>query len=343
MILAADLGGTKSLLGLFRMVAGKPSAEREQTFDSSAFSSFETMAGEFLSGERRKPRRVAIGVAAPVSRGVSQAVNLQWTVSARRVATRLAVEDVLLLNDLEATAWGIPSLSPRKLVNLTPGLRPGKGNAAVLAAGTGLGMATVVRDGERWLPQPSEGGHQDFGPRDDLEIALLRYMRRRQRGRVSLDRLVSGPGLVAIYDFLVDNGWGRPSTRMRTHPADVSDRAAAIGAAGLAEEDPVASRAVDLLVSLYGAAAGNLALAARATGGVYVGGGIAPRLLPRLRAGGFVAAFRDKGRLSDLLHKICIRVIVEPRTALIGAAAAAFAPRPAVRQRRAPRRRAKSK
>jgi len=227
-----------------------------------------------------------------------------------------------VLNDLEATAWGIPQLPPRKLETLTPGLRPGPGNAALIAAGTGLGMALLIRDGGRFQPCASEGGHQDFGPRDDLEIELLKFMRRRY-GRVSIERIVAGPGFSAIYQFLIESGRGRESRLIGKRLAEQNDANAVISEAGMAGEDPVAEKAVGMFVSLYGAAAGDLALVTKATGGIYVGGGIAPKILPMLRTGEFIRSFRAKGRLSPLLEKIPVRVIRESRTALFGAAARA--------------------
>ncbi len=193
-------------------------------------------------------------------------------------------------------------------------------------------MAILFWDGERFRPSASEGGHQEFGPRDDLEIELLRYMRKRH-GRVSIERVVAGPGFSAIYQFLIDHGWGKESPLMAERLAGAADPNGVISQAGLADEDAVARMTLEMFVSLYGSAAGDLALVAKATGGVYVGGGIAPKILPKLRSGEFLGSFRNKGRLSPLLEKIPVRVILEPRTALIGAAAAA-AHRPAPAQRR---------
>jgi len=324
MILAGDVGGTKTLLGLFRRIDGKLTAIREASFPSGAYPSLDAIVLEFLSGGGQKVDRCAVGVAGPVVGGRSHVVNLRWPVDARRLARALGLSRAAVINDLEATAWGIPELDSRKLSNLTPGIRARPGNAALIAAGTGLGMALLVRDGERFLQQASEGGHQGFAPRDDLEIELLQFMRRRI-GRVSVERIVAGPGFSAIYQFLVESGRGKESARMSERIAEADDPNAAITEAALAGEDPVAKRTLDLFVSLYGAAAGNLALVTKADGGVFVGGGIAPKILSRLREGEFIRAFRDKGRLQPLLERIPVRVITEPRTALIGAAACAAA------------------
>jgi len=319
-ILAGDVGGTKTLLGLFKQTSGKLRLVREDSFPSQQYPSLEAIVEAFLAQGREKPRIFAVGVAGPVVRGRSQIVNLRWPVDAKRLARKLGLDEALLLNDLEATAWGVPELSSRKFESLTPGLRPRPGNAALIAAGTGLGMAILFKNGDRFEPSASEGGHQQFGPRDDLEIDLLRYMRERL-GRVSVERIVAGPGFSAIYQFLIESGRGRESRLMRRRLAEADDANAAITDAALAGEDPVAERTLDLFISLYGAVAGDLALVAKATGGMFVGGGIAPRILPRLRSGEFVRAFRAKGRLSPLVEAIPVRVILEPRTALLGAAA----------------------
>lgn len=333
MILAGDVGGTKTNLGLFRYTGGKLVSVREESFPSREFASFDGMVLEFLSRGRQKVDRAAVGVAGPVVDGRSQVVNLRWPVDAKRLARCLGLSQADLLNDVEANAWGIPELPARKMLNLTPGLRSRGGNAVLISAGTGLGMAILFRDGERFRPTASEGGHQEFGPRDDLEIDLLRYLRKRH-GRVSIERIVAGPAFSAIYQFLIDHGWGKESPLMAERLAGAADPNGVISRAGLADEDAVARMTLEMFVSLYGSAAGDLALVAKATGGVYVGGGIAPKILPKLRSGEFLSSFRNKGRLSPLLEKIPVRVILEPRTALIGAAAAA-AHKPAPAKRRA--------
>jgi glucokinase len=323
MFLAGDVGGTKTLLGLFRRVDGKLKSVRSAAFPSQRYPALEAMVQEFLAEGRQKIHASTLGVAGPVVDGRSQVVNLRWQVDSRRVARRLGLDQVRVINDLEATAWGIPELDVRKLLNLTPDLRARPGNAALIAAGTGLGMSLLIWDGERYHPQASEGGHQEFGPRDELEIDLLRYVRERH-GRVSVERIVAGPGVSAIYQFLIDSGRAKQSRRMSQLLAQAGDPNAAIAEAGLAG-DRVAAKTMEIFVSLYGAAAGDLALVSKSVGGLYVGGGIAPKILPLLRSGQFVRAFRSKGRLTPLLEQIPIRVILEPRTALIGAAACAEA------------------
>jgi glucokinase len=323
MILAGDVGGTKTNLGLFDYTKGKIRPLTEQSFASQEYSSFEAIVEKFLSGQkRRKISGAAVGVAGPVVRGRTQIVNLRWPVDSGKLSRALGLKQVRLLNDLEATAWGIPELSPRKLAGLTPGLRGRPGNGALIAAGTGLGMAILVQEGDGFRPAASEGGHQGFTPRDELEIELLRYMQKKYH-RVSLERVIAGPGFSEMYDFLISSGRRKETLLMKRRLAGAEDRNAVISLAGTNNEDRTASMVVDLFVSLYGAAAGDLALVARATAGLYVGGGIAPKILPKLRDGRFIRAFRDKGRLSPLVEKIPVRVILEPRTALLGAAACA--------------------
>ncbi len=322
MILAGDVGGTKTLLGLFRSIRGRLASVRESEFPSADFPSLPAMIREFLAQGGEPVDRCAVGVAGPVVGGRSHVVNLRWPVDARRLSRSLGIDGVFVINDLEATAWGIPTLPASRLVNLTPGLRPHEGNQALIAAGTGLGTTILFWDGERHRPSAGEGGHQSFAPRDRDEAELLEFMLERYE-RVSVERVVAGPGFSEIYDFLVETGRVSQSERMKRLLAEADDRNAAISHAGVRGADRGAERAVDLFVSLYGAAAGDLALVSRAVGGVWVGGGIAPKILPKLRDGRFLEAFRDKGRLGPLLEKIPLKVIVEPRTALLGAASCA--------------------
>jgi len=318
MYLAADVGGTKTLLALFRRRAGSLEEVRSASVASAEHRSFEAIVATFLAGSREKPRRAAVGVAGPVVGGRSQIVNVRWPVDARSFSKAIGGAPAFVLNDLEATAWGLRALSPKQVANLTPRLRPKPGNAALIAAGTGLGMAILFEHGGHLHPSASEGGHQDFSPRDADECALLLWLRRRHP-RVSLERVVAGPGFSAIYDFLVETGRGESTPLMQARLAQ-GDRNAAVSEAGVAGEDPTAELAVDMFVSLYGAAAGDLALIAKASGGVWVGGGIAPKILPKLREGAFLDAFRAKGRLTPLVSSIPVKVVLEPRTALLGAA-----------------------
>jgi glucokinase len=322
MILAGDVGGTKTNLALFHPAGGKMRLAAYGSYPSQEYASLEGIVRSFLARRRAKIKAAAFGVAGPVVRGRSHVVNLRWPVDSKRLAHALDLSRVRLLNDLEATAWGVPELPARKITSLTPELRGRPGNRALIAAGTGLGMALMLWDGERYHPCASEGGHQSFGPRDELEDELLAYMRARH-GRVSTERIVSGPGFSAIYDFLVDSGRCRESARMKRRLAQADDPNRVISEAAMKGEDATANKVLEIFISLYGAVAGDLALVARATSGLYVGGGIAPKIVDRLRDGEFIRAFRNKGRLTALVEKMPVRVILEPRTALFGAAACA--------------------
>lgn len=254
----------------------------------------------------------------PVVDGVCRTTNLPWVVDARRLARRLGLDRVGLLNDLEAAAHGVAALEPNALETLNAGSAEARGNAALIAAGTGLGEAGLYWDGSRHHPFACEGGHADFGPRDDLETAFLGWLRARH-GRVSWERVVSGPGLVALYEFLRDReGGGEPA--WLTESLRAQDPAAAITRAALERRDERCALTLDRFVALYGAEAGNLALKVMARGGVYVGGGIAPRILAAMRTPAFLDAFVDKGRMRPLLESMPVRIILNEQCALLGAA-----------------------
>ena len=317
-VLAGDVGGTKTALALFDRSERGPVLLREDTLPSRHFASLEAAIERFLAaGPRPSIDAVCLGVAGPVVDGRSVATNLPWVIDERALVTSIPAARVKLLNDLEVAAHGVLGLPEGELHVLQPGV-PRRGHMALIAAGTGLGEALVVHDGERRIVIASEGGHADFAPRDDVEEDLLRFLRK-EFGRVSLERILSGPGLFNVYRFLRDTGWAGESAevaeRMRT-----GDPSAVITEMALAGRDPISAKALDIFVAVYGAEAGNLALKAMAVGGVFVGGGIAPRILPRLTTGAFVSAFRDKGRLAAIMEAIPIRVALNPRAPLLGAA-----------------------
>jgi glucokinase len=318
-VLAGDVGGTKSALALFdKDDRGGLRLVRDGTLPSRQFASLELAIEQFLAaGERPAIAAVCLGVAGPVVDGKCVATNLPWVIDERVLRAAIPSPRVKLLNDLEVAAHGVLGLPPTELRPLQPGLtRPG--NLVLIAAGTGLGEALIIRDGDRRIVIASEGGHGDFAARGDLEEDLLRYLRK-EFGRVSLERVLSGPGLFNVYRFLRDSGWAKESPavaeRMRT-----TDPPAVVTEMALRKADPLCDKALDVFVSAYGAEAGNLALKALAVGGVLVSGGIAPRIIDRLVAGGFVAAFRDKGRLAPLMESLAINVSLNPRAPLLGAA-----------------------
>ncbi|MFQ5960448.1 MAG: glucokinase [Candidatus Methylomirabilales bacterium] len=326
MILAGDVGGTKSNLALFTMEGGTLSPLIERTLPSAEYPGLEDVIREFLNQATSHQSltttdqisSACFGVAGPVVDDRCETPNLPWTITVPGLKAALGLETVKLINDLEATGYGIPLLGSKELVTLNEGSFRQKGNAALIAAGTGLGEAMLYWDGGDFIPIASEGGHADFAPRNVLEIELLRYLLDRF-GRVSYERVVSGPGLFNIYSFLRDAGYGEEPAWL-TERLQQDDPSAAIGEAALDNRCELCVKALDMLVSIYGAEAGNLALKVMAVGGVFIGGGIAPKIIEKLRDGTFMRAFTDKGRLSSVLEAIPVRVILNPKTALFGAA-----------------------
>jgi glucokinase len=326
MILAGDVGGTSTRLALFaRDGSGRLGLLAERIYPSRAHDSLDAILTLFLKEEAARPdgpagpiEAASFGAAGPVRRGRCETTNLPWVIEADRLAAIVGLPAAGLINDLEANAWGLEELGPSDVLVLSPGAPGAGGNSAIIAAGTGLGEAGLFWDGRRHLPFATEGGHADFSPRNETEDDLLRYLRARF-GRVSWERVVSGPGLASVYGFLRDTGRGEEPSWM-AEEVGRGDPAAAITAAAREGRCPLASLAVDLFVSLYGAEAGNLALKTLATGGLYVGGGIAPRISDRLQHGGFMEAFTAKGRMRTLLESIPVRVVLNPSTALLGAA-----------------------
>jgi glucokinase len=317
-VLAGDVGGTKTALALFDTTERGLVLVRDDTLPSREFASLEDALQRFLAaGPRATITAGCFGVAGPVVEGRSVATNLPWIIDERALAATIPGAQVKLLNDLEVAAHGALALAEHDLHSLQGGT-PRPGHKALIAAGTGLGQALIVREGGRYIVVASEGGHTDFAPRDDLESELLRFLRK-EFGHVSYERILSGPGLANVYRFLRDTGWARESAEVAAQMR-ADDPGPVIAEAALAGRDPLCGKALDVFVSVYGAEAGNLALKAMALGGVLVAGGIAPKILPRLASGGFVAAFRDKGRLQSLMETIPISVVLNPRAPLLGAA-----------------------
>jgi glucokinase len=315
LLLAADMGGTKSNLWLFERTNGRREIRAEATLRSAEYPDARSVVAAFLKGIR--VHAAAVAIAGPVLDGRVETPNLPWVVEQAAIAHALGIDRVELLNDLMATAYGVADVDPEGMTTLNEGRR-GSGALAIIAAGTGLGEAAITTEGERQVALPSEGGHSDFGPGNETEIALLQYLARRH-GHVSWERVVSGRGLHAIYEFLVETGRGEPSDTLSARIA-AGVPAAAISDAALAESDATAARALDIFVRLYGAEAGNLALKFLATGGVYVAGGIAPKIVARLRSGPFMEGFLAKGRHAGLVAGIPVKVVLEPKAALFGAA-----------------------
>jgi len=318
MILAGDIGGTSTRVALFEVEGGRLISRIQTNFRSAQYPGLEAILAEFLDANPSQVDAACFGIAGPVRLGRVETPNLTWVVDAHSLSRQLGLETVTLLNDLESTAYGIAALGVMDFAVLNEGAPIESGSRAVIAAGTGLGEAALHWDGKLHRPFASEGGHVDFAPRDELEADLLLHLRKRF-GHVSYERVVSGPGLLNLYQFLRDTGRGAEpgwlSERLRQE-----DPSAVIAAAALEKSSELCVLALERFVSLYGAEAGNLALKVLATGGVYVGGGIAPKILSKLQEPAFLEAFWDKGRYRKLMESIPVKIILNDRTALLGAA-----------------------
>jgi glucokinase len=323
MILAGDVGGTKVYLALYEFINGKLKHTRDERYAAKEYAGLEEIVKEFLGAE--KVTAACFGVPGPVRDGRLRLTNLPWTLDSRELSTGLRIEHVFLINDLEANGYGIAELTADQIYTLGEG-DPGQiGNRALIAAGTGLGQGFLAWNGRIHVPHPSEGGHVDYAPRNEDEIDLLRFLKQKYNGRISFERVVSGMGMTNIYEFLREvRGVDEPAWLAEQMGA-AGDPNAVIAEMGLAAKSEICEKTLDMFVSAYGAEAGNLALKVLSVGGMYVGGGIAPRILEKLKDGTFMKAFTDKGRLSQLLINMPVRIILESRAALMGAAAFAEA------------------
>jgi glucokinase len=318
MILAGDIGGTSTRLALFDGAAGSLGIVARERYPSRDYPGLSDIVRAFASKHPHSLDGACFGIAGPVREGRVETPNLPWVIESAQLARQLGVARVTLLNDLEANAFGVFTLGDDDVDTLSPGVPAQDGNAAIISAGTGLGEAGYHWDGTSLLPFASEGGHADFAPHDELTIELFRWLHRRY-GHVSWERVVSGPGLVNLYTFFRDERHGVESPVL-AEAMRAGDKAAAIANAALDESSELAVSALDLFVTLYGAEAGNLALKMKASRGVWVGGGIAPKIVTRMKRPGFLEAFRDKGRFRAFLEAIPVRVILNDETALRGAA-----------------------
>jgi len=317
-ILVGDIGGTKTVLAVATIDGDKVTLALEQRYSSPDAASLEDIVGRFLEASDTSCELGSFAVAGPVVDGRSRTTNLPWEIDAASLSERLGLQRVRLLNDLEAVAWGIPALGADDVEELQAGATNATGNACVVAAGTGLGQAGLYWDGEAHHPFATEGGHTDFAATDEREQALLASLQA-QFGRVSWERVVSGMGIGNIYRFLAEHrGAAHPPTiaRALAGDGDVAAEVAATAEAGC----PVCNETLDLFVHLYGREAGNAALKHMALGGVYLGGGIAPKSLPRLRRPQFLDGFLDKGRMRPLMERMPVRVILNGQIPLLGAA-----------------------
>jgi glucokinase len=320
MILAADVGGTKTRLALF----DRGALRFDQRHDSAAFAAFDAVLARFLAAARAalgagpEIERACIGAAGPVIDGRVKITNLPWEIDARALERGFHIDRVELMNDFVANAHGIDALAPGGLATLQAGEPVAGAPRLLIGAGTGLGVAYAVPDGGGHRVVPSEGGHVGFAPADEEQAALWRFLHARH-GRVEAEHAVSGPGLVRIYEHLREVG-GHPVSLALERDLTDGDAAPVIVRHAFEHDDSLANRALDLFVACYGAVAGDHALSVVARGGVYVAGGIAPKILPRLAAGGFLAAFSAKGAFSDLARAMPVHVVIDERLGLLGAA-----------------------
>jgi glucokinase len=318
MILAGDIGGTNARLAYFQPQNGHLRLVSERVFPSREHSELGEIVSRFVDDSGTRPEAACFGVAGPVRNGRVETSNLPWVIEQSRLAKQIHLPATLLINDLEASAWGISALAPADLVSLNRVTGPAIGNQAVIAPGTGLGEAGLFWDGTKHQVFACEGGHTDFAPQGDLQIELLRFLKARF-GHVSYERILSGPGLVNVYEFLRDSGRGKEPPEL-SRALKGGDPAAAISRAALDDSCPLAVSALDLWISVYGAEAANLALKTMATGGLFLAGGISPKILFKLTGPRFLQAFLDKGRMRSLVESIPVQVITNDKAGLLGAA-----------------------
>jgi glucokinase len=320
--LVADIGGTHSRLELLAERDGRLRAVHEQSYRSEAFADLDALLDDFFALEAVRLAAVRVdaasfSVAGPVEGQASTLTNLDWKIDAQAISARLAIPEVRLVNDFAAVGHGIGELGEHDLLTLQRGVAQPHGTRVVVGAGTGLGVCMLTWQGDGYAVHPSEGGHTDFAPINEAQDILLASMRK-AFGRVSYERVVSGPGLLRIFSILQDGGAGQPSKQLR-EAMQRQDAAAAISEFAINKSDPLAVHALDLFVDVYGAFAGNMALATLARGGVYVAGGIARQIARKLGDGSFARAFTGKGRFSEMLRRYPLHIVTDPKVGLKGA------------------------
>ena len=317
-VLAGDIGGTNTRLAVVDVSGGQTHILLKAAYPSQQYASLNDVLAAFSATHQQPLQAACLGVAGPVHGQTASITNLPWQIDSGEIAAQLNLEKVSLLNDLEATAWGLRTLQDSDLFTLQAGINPSSGNAAIVAAGTGLGEAGLYFDGRQHHPFACEGGHSDFSPQTELEMALLRYLSK-QYDHVSWERIVSGDGLVNIHAFLCE-------LRQREIPDWLQQlmreagAAAAISGAAQQRRDVICTEALGLFMHLYGVEAGNMALKMMATGGLYVAGGIAPKIIEQLKDSTFIQAFCAKGRMRTLMERTPVRVVLNDDVALQGAA-----------------------
>ena len=319
MILAGDIGATRTRLAAFQTEGSKLELVVEKTFKSQDHSGLQEIISGFVKGEGIPVHSACFGVAGPVRAGRSKISNLPWTIDSRELAAQLRLGSVGLINDLEAYAYGIDALESKDFVTLSEGVEDAEGNRVVIAARTGLGVAGLYWDGFRHHPFPCEGGHADFAPKNDLEAEMAQYLRKKYE-HVSCERILSGPGIKNIYDFLRDAGKAEEPAWLQKQMSEAPDAPALISRLALEHKAAICDQALNIFVGVYGSETGNCALNFLATGGVFIGGSIAAKIVPRMQDPVFMNSFLDKGRMRTLLADIPVKIVLNDDSGIIGAA-----------------------
>jgi len=323
MILAGDIGGTHTRLAAFESEGNKLQLAVERIYNSQEHSGLAEIVRDFVSREGVAVHRACFGVAGPVRAGRSKISNLPWTIDSRELAQQLRLTSVGLINDLEAYAYGIDALESKDFITIHEGSPDAEGNMAVISAGTGLGQAGLYWDGFRHHPFACEGGHTDFAPRNDLEIELLQYLLRRF-GRVSYERILSGPGIRNLYDFLRDTRKAEEPAWLKDQIAESHDSPALISQLAMDKKAPICEQALNVFVEVYGAETGNCALKFMSLCGIYIGGSIAAKIVSKMQEPMFMEAFLDKGRMRDLLQYMPVKIVLNDDSGILGAARSAL-------------------
>ena len=319
MILAGDIGGTRTRLAAFETEGSKLNCVVEKTYPSQERNGLAEVVAEFVKTEGIPVHSACFGVAGPVRGGRSKISNLPWVIDSRELAQQLRLETVGLINDLEAYAYGVDALESKDLVTLSEGSEDAEGNRAVISARTGLGVAGLYWDGFRHHPFACEGGHTDFAPRNDLEVELFRYVLKKY-GHVSSERILSGPGIKTIYEFLRDSKKAEEPSWLKEEMDKTHDAPALISKMAQENKAPICDQTMSIFVSAYGAKTGDYALNFMSTGGVFVCGIIAARNLPRMKDPAFMESFLSKGRMRELLQDMPVKVVLNDDCGIMGAA-----------------------
>jgi glucokinase len=319
MILAGDIGATRVVLAAFETEGNRLQRVVEKSYGSHQYDGLSPILADFIRTEGIPVHSACLGVAGPVRNGRSKISNLPWVIDSRELAKQLKLDSVGLLNDLEAYAYGIDALESKDFVTLSEGAEDAEGNRAVISARTGLGMAGLFWDGFRHHPFACEGGHADFAPRNDLEMELLGYLQKKY-GRISCERILSGPGIKNIYDFLRDTHKAEEPEWLQKQMAAAPDAPALISQTALEDKAAICDQTLSIFVSIFGAETGNCALKFMSTGGIFLGGSIAAKNVPKMKQPGFMQAFLDKGRMEELLKDMPVKIVLNDDCGIIGAA-----------------------